>query len=214
MPVARIAFVLLAAFSLAACSDKSPLKFYIDGVEDSLVPGKNYIEADLAGNISDACTTVQEKANVKVRLAAPGTVGPSLDATLTGYTVDYFYFDPNDGQLKGPVALLSFSQGNLGMRLAANSTGTVLVPIATYLVKAWSYGLTGPSCFGVPGFPGPGVVDRMIARVTVNGEDSTGKRLSAQGSILLFLYDYGPYPVTGSICAGMSTSAMIAALCP
>ena len=35
----------------------------------------------------------------------------------------------------------------------------------------------------------------MIGRVTLLGEDETGKKLSASADILMYLYDYGPYPV-------------------
>ncbi len=210
----RKAFAFLAAAAgaavMAGCSDKSPLKFSIDSITDT-ASSESYIEADLVGNKNSGCEPIQDKATVVVRLERPGSVGPSFDAWVKSVGIDYYYYDPYDGQLKGPVGLLVSRQSNLNARVPVNSTESFHVPMVSYHVKAWSQ---GTPCGGVPGYPGGRIVTRMVGRVTVSAEDETGKKLSAQGSILIYLYDYGPAPSTGSGCAGWPASMVLATFCP
>jgi hypothetical protein len=203
-----------AWLAASGCSDRSRLLLTIERITADQEGTKQYIEADLFGSAEDACLTLQEPAFVQVRLEGPGTVGPQFDAVLTNYTVEFFYFDPADGLLKGPVGLLALRQANLGQRLQRGTASTLQIPVATYVVKTWSYGI---ACSGITPYPGPGVVDRMLARITVSGEDLTGAALSASGGILVLLYDYGPAPVAGDACyvnPPPSTYTRVASLCP
>jgi len=147
---------------------------------------------------------------ITVRLEKPGTIGPEYEAYIKNVVIDYYYYDPNDGQLKGPVSLISSKQYNYNLRVEASSTKVFTVPVASFLVKAWSQGV---ACSGVPGYSA-GVIDRMVARVTVNAEDGTGKNMSAQASIQLFLYNYGPSPVEGVSCYGIPADTWLSYICP
>lgn len=202
----------LSAIVLAGCSDNSNMRFVIDSITDASSTSKNYLEADVVGSASNACTTIQEQVKVTVRLEKPGSVGPSLDARVTAVTAEYFYYHPVNGQLLGPVTLLGSKNSNYSAYLTADQTTSFLVPVATYLVKTWSYGYS--DCFGVPRSADLGVmvVDRMVVRITVDAEDDTGKKLTAQGSILLYLQDYGPYP-NGTDCDVVGTRIGVASLC-
>ncbi len=210
-----ITIALLCSLTMAGCSDNSRMNLRIQKIEGT-DPGnanKTFIEADLIGSADSNCCAIQDAAKVELDLDAPGTLGPSLEAFITGYEIEYFYYDPADGQLKGPVSTLGVS---ISLRESITPSGLVTIefPVATSAVKAWSVGVT---CAGVPGFAGSSPVKRMIARITVRGEDLTGKKLSAQGSILLYLADYAPYPTapTGTItpcvdgCFGQTPSQVL-----
>jgi len=208
--IGGVFFALTAAALVAGCSDKSAMRFTIESITENTT-SKPYIEADLVGNlVASPCATIQDPASVTVRLEKPGTIGPEYAANVKNVVIDYYYYDPNDGQLKGPVGLLSSKQYNISVNVESGSTKTFVVPVGSYLVKTWSQGL---NCSGVPGYSG-GVVDRMVARITVNAEDGTGKKLSAQGSIMLYLYDYGPGPVTGAACYGIPAATWLSYICP
>lgn len=207
------AFLAITAVVVAGCSDQSAMRFTIDKITDTSGT-KPYVEADLVGSASSPCTTLQDPISITVRLEQPGKVGPSLTASINNVVIDFFYYDPNDGQLKGPVGLLSSKQYNISSRVdsggSAGGTAVFSVPLATYLVKSWSQGM---DCSGVPGYSA-GVVDRMVARVTVNAEDSTGKKLSCQGSIMVYLFNYPQFPVSTDLCYGIPTATLVSYLCP
>ena len=173
MFVKWMTILLVGVMVTAGCSDKPRVKLYIEGVADTANPAKNFIEADLHGSQASACSTIQETATVTLRVSAQGTIGPQQDVMIYSYTVNYFYFDPTDGQVKGPVALLAFTVNDVNLRVNQGTTSDVLIPVATFLLKTWSYGL---SCFGIAGYSGTGVVDRMIAQITVEGETIAGKK--------------------------------------
>ena len=198
----------LAALVAVGCSDKSAMRFTIDSITSS--SGNAYIECDLIGNHSPDCSLIMDPATITVRLEKPGTIGPQYEAYIRNVVVDYYYYDPNDGQLKGPVGLLSSKQYNYNLRVESGGIKEFSVPVASFLVKAWSQGV---ACSGVPGYSA-GIVDRMVARVTVNAEDGTGKKLSAQTSLQLFLYDYGPAPTAGLSCVGLPPHTFLAYICP
>jgi len=201
-------FLVLAALAAAGCSDKSNMRFTIESLTgaEGKNGGKPYIEADLVGNESDACATIQDAVAITLKLDRPGSIGPTLEGYVKNIVIDYYYYDPNNGQLKGPVPLLSARQFNFNQAI---TSAPITVPIVSYLVKSWSQGVP---CSGVTGYPG-GIIDRMVAKVTVNAEDSTGKSLSAQGSIMLYLYDYGPAPTSGMPCYGYDTHTAVTFLC-
>jgi len=202
-------FLVLAAMAAAGCSDKSSMRFTIDSITES-GGSKPYMETDLQGNMADStCSIIQDPAAITVRLEKPGTIGPQYEAYVKNVVIDYYYYDPNDGQLKGPVALLSSKQYNINLRVDAGLPMLFLVPVASFVVKAWSQGM---DCSGIPG-SSAGIVNRMVARITVNAEDGTGKKLSAQGSIMLYLFDYGPGPVIGDPCFGVPVKAWLSFNC-
>jgi len=186
--------VLLCALVLTGCSDKSGMKLYLKSIEGTEPgnAGKQYIEADLIGCSGKPCTVVQDQAKITVGLDRPGAIGPSFNAEINGYEVQYYYFDPADGQLKGPVSGLTVNSSNVRVTVPAGGTASFVAPVVSYVAKAWS---TGVTCSGVPGFAGAGRVDRMILKITIRGSDYEGGALSAEGSISIFLYDYGPGPV-------------------
>jgi len=204
--------VLLAlaagAWVMTGCSDKSSMRFSITNVSGN---HGSYIDSDVAGNANDPDITLQDVATVTASLEKPGTVGPGIGGTINNVVVDYYYYDPNDGALKGPVSLLSAKQYNFSISLSSNGSATFSVPVGTFVVKSWTYGYS--DCFGVPGFRN-GIVDRVIARITVNATDDTGKKLSAQGSIMMYIYDWGPYPRIGDTSYGLPTATRVAGLCP
>ena len=191
----------LFAFIIAGCSDKSRMRFYIQSIYQE-ASSKNYVEADLIGSKTDPCNIVQEYVSVTVKCEAPGTVGPKYGVIVKSYYLDYYYFDPADGQYKGPIGMLNFSAGNMGVRVDPKSTAVITVPVAQFAVKAWANKV---GCTGLGAYSGSAVrVDRMVARITLNGEDLTGKTVSAEGTVLIYLYDYGPGPQTGQWCLGMT----------
>jgi len=171
---------------LAGCSDNSPLHMYVDGVTGN--SGAAYMDVDLVGGSADNCAPQVDLATASVRLEQPGLFGPALYGFITGYRVEFFYIEPASGSSVGPVSWLAFSESN--MRDIIYSTATVSVPVATFQVKAWA---SGAACNGIAGHSG-GVVRRMVARITILGEDATGKKLSAQGNISMYLNDLPPYP--------------------
>jgi hypothetical protein len=87
------------------------------------------------------------------------------------------------------------------MRVAITTNGlvptpdgliTIQVPVATWALKGWCVGST---CNGVAGYKGSvAIINRVVAKITVRGEDLAGDKLSAQGSIAVYLADYAPYP--------------------
>lgn len=167
---------------LGGCSDNSRLRMYITGIT---------VDSDQYGDL-ELCSTQVEVASVGVAIEQPGTVGPYLDAFVTGYSIEYFYYDPRDGVLKGPVSWLTVDTASIH-----SSYSPIEVPIGTHALKAWAI---GNSCGGKPGFDG-GVVQRMTARVTVRAEDTTGKKMYADGSITLYLNN-ALATTTGNTCAG------------
>lgn len=203
--------MLLLGTTQTGCSDKSRMRLAIQsivGAEQHNLDA-NYLEVDMMGNFASShCSSIQDSVRVAVRLESPGTltpgdittnsvaignVGPTLGAFVTGFRLEYFYYDPNDGALHGPVPGLTVNTTNLHQRVVANLGDAAFnIPLVSYNLKAWCARAT---CASIPGFPGPGYVSRVIARVTILGEDETGKKLSAQGDMLVYLYDYGPYPV-------------------
>jgi len=219
MSVKWVTTLLVGVTVVAGCSDNARVRLDIEGITSNTNAGLPYIEADLVGSKTDPCATIQDQVTVALRVSAQGTIGPQQDVTIYSYTVNYFYFDPNDGQTKGPVALLAFSQNNVNLHLIQGQTSNLIVPVGTFLVKTWSFGLS--SCFGVPGFSGPGVVNRMIAQISVKGETLGGKKVFADGSILLYIREYAPEPEVGpdpanpiDKCANFSLAARVASLCP
>lgn len=229
----RLAAAILATATLGAgCSDKSPMKLYIDsvtGVASTIAQGiqtgmddKGFIEADMMGSNSAApCTPVgADMANVKVRLMQPGTIGPTLNAFITSYQLDYFYFDPADGVLRGPVPRLGVYTSDLHLLLVSNSQTDFNIPAVPRRVKIWSVGVT---CGGITGFGGPIRPNRMLARITLNGEDETGQKLTAQANVLIYLEDYPAFPTpptagapltNDNYCFGMTYPAYWSGYCP
>ncbi|MEK7767860.1 MAG: hypothetical protein AAB368_16640, partial [bacterium] len=129
-----------------------------------------------------------------------------------GYEGAYYYYDPVDGALKGPVAALGIANSNMVDRLLFNEASTVNIPIVPTRVKMWSVGVT---CGAIPGYSTTTRVSRMIVQITMRGQDDTGKDLSAQGNIAVNLEDIAPGPLkpTGgattadNFCYGMSFQA-------
>jgi len=193
--LAAAMIVMGAGFS--GCSDRSRLVMLINGIVGTVAPNvnKSYLEVDTIGSLTAPCTPIQDPVRVTVGVDAPGTVGPSFNAWVTGFQVDYYYYDPNDGTLHGPVSGLSISAANLHERVVEGGTVDIEIPVVSFNVKAWSQRV---GCASVPGFGGPGTISRMIGRITMSGVDYTNKKLSAQGDILIYLYDYAPGPVLPS----------------
>lgn len=211
----------MLAVALGGCSDQSRMRLVINSILGDLGDnsGKPYLEVDLMGNFSNAhCATIQDTVTVSVSVQSPGSltgatlssqnlvggaVGPTLSGAITGYRLDYYYYDPNDGTLHGPVQGLSLTSPNMYQRLPANAGSTaVILALATFNLKAWCSRAT---CQGAAGFPGPGYVSRVIGRITMYGEDESGKKLSTQGDMMIYLYDYGPgpaAPINGVLVAG------------
>lgn len=219
---AVLGFSLLLALVtfISGCSSRSRLKIYVDsitGAEGNNI-GREYLECDIIGSSEKACSAIQDMVNVTVRVDQPGILGPSLDVFITGYTLEIFYFDPIDGALKGPVPGLTTTGGNIKLSIGA---GVVIfpVPVATFRFKTWSVGV---DCNDLAGYAGIDNVSRFIARITVHAEDTTGKTMSADGSILCYLYDYAPGPlnpadsddVDRTWCFGMTPEAYWSAICP
>lgn len=219
--------VILAAMiglglAVTGCSDKSKMRLIIDSIKSSSVGNveSDFVEADMMGNFGTShCSAIQDTVKASVHVEAPGswsvptlanhnnpanTFGPpSYGMWVTGFKTEYFYYDPNDGSLRGPVSGLGVTTSNMHLYLKPMDTldKEIFVPAATFNVKAWCARAT---CQGLPGFPGPGFVSRVICRITLFGNDETGKNISATGDILMYLYDYGPYPVIpsgGSVAA-------------
>ncbi len=186
-------FGIMVALGSAGCSDRSRMSLQIQSIKGASAGNDNrtYLEVDLMGDADAPCLTIQDAVTVSVELIANGTVGPTFSGYLTGYKLEYFYYDPNDGVLRGPVGGLTLKDGNLSQRVAANASVDVTLPLVSFRVKGWTQRVT---CGDNPGFPGPGSVSRMIARVTVYGKDADNKEISDQGNILVYLYDYGPAP--------------------
>jgi hypothetical protein len=203
---------ILLAVAMTGCSDKSRMVLNIRSIltkgSGALLSGLPYLEADMMGDTNlSHCSTIQDQVEVTVNLESPGlltdpttanrnlttgTFGPTVSGFITGFRLEYFYFDPNDGALRGPVSGLTVNTTNIHQKVYANAGDVgIVIPVTTFNVKAWCARAT---CGGNPGFAGPGYVSRMIIRITMLGEDQTGKKLSAQGDIAVYLYDYGPYP--------------------
>ena len=176
--------------ALSGCSDQSRMNMYVDRITDA-TGSLGYVEADWIGSTANPCSVVQEQAKVTIRLDSPGSVGPVLDARTTGVTVEYYYSDPTDGVLRGPVSALGFYDPNYREYLKAGTVTTLVIPIANFKLKAWSVGLP---IAGSPTAAGGLLIRRFVALVTVSAEDGTGKKLSAAGRIMLYLDDYGPSP--------------------
>jgi hypothetical protein len=218
--VSGIAFLLSLAILISGCSSRSQLKLYVRSIVgtsgDNL--NKEYLECDIIGSNLGGCTSIQDQVSVTVELDAPGSLGPSLGAYLTGYTIEYFYFDPADGALRGPVSDLTVYGTNMKVPI---STGTAVIDLAavTFRFKTWSVGV---DCHDVTGYTGLDNITRFIIRITIHGEDTTGKTMSADGSILAYLYDYAPGPLdpqvsndtTRTWCFNMTPEAYWSALCP
>ena len=200
------------------CSDRSRMNLYIDRISGASAPnnGKTYLEVDLIGNDSDQCNIIQDTVTVLVRETDPSTLSgtPVPSAFITGYQAQFFYYDPADGQLKGPVTELTLNSTNAREHLFSGESLGITIPLVTYGVKAWSQGVL---CGGRYGYPGPGGVNRMISRITMVGEDSTGKKLSASGDIMFYLYNYGPYPDSKAVplasCFGFTPSQWLSGYC-
>lgn len=202
----------LALVGLAGCSDQSRYVMSITQITPLSTNGGNTMQADLIGNFSSAaCSVVEDLASVVVQVERPSasSVGPNLGSYVTGYSVEYYYYEPTTGVLSGPVSFLTTRADNLRMQPSVGGFGTATlvlqIPMVTYELKAWSSGATRN---GIAGYGGALRVNRVIAKLTVTGEDTTGKRMSADGSILISLNDYavGPTarlpgdPVTSSNC--------------
>ncbi len=193
-----------ALFSLAGCSDQSPYTMKVTEIKPASSNSANAtsssMEIDIVGNFGTSpCSAVQDQASITVTVESPRSttlpIGPSLGARLTGYRVDYYYYDPNTGALSGPVSFLAVDSQNMSVPVNATSGDThkftFNIPLVSFAIKAWS---VGAPYQGYAGYGGGRYVDRIVARVTVIGEDSTGKKLSGDGSMLLYFYDYGPGP--------------------
>lgn len=198
------ALLAFALFGLAGCSDQSRYVMSITQIVPSFASvsdNTTSLEADLVGNFSaSGCQTVQDMATVTVRVEHPGSggIGPYLGAWLTSYRVDYFYYDPITGSLAGPVTSLTTTSAiriQAGAQGSGFMTANLDVPIGTYDLKAWSVGASRNGRAGYAGaVPGSVWVERVVARVSVTGEDTTGKILTAEGSMLVHLDNYGPGP--------------------
>ncbi len=189
---------------LAGCSDTSRLNMYVDSIKgvDGTNVGKSYIEADIVGGPVNYCLPIQDQASVTVKLEQPGTVGPTLSGYVTGYRIDYYYYHPENGSLQGPVTWMSSDQAVAHQPVSTSVVFTV--PVVTFEVKAWAVGL---ACPGIPVHQGVANIQRVLARVTVLAEDATGKKLSAQGSITVYLNDYAPARLAGDTCVVMTAPA-------
>jgi len=178
---------------LGGCSDKSSMRLYIQSIVGmDTNKGRNYIEADLIGNFTADCGVIQDQVTITLGLESSGSiVGNQPNGRIDGVEIQYFYYDPNDGQLKGPVTGLSSATSNLRMPIMVGKTTDLTLAAVTYNCKAWSQGVT---CHGIPGFSG-GKVDRVILKFVVRGTDDSGKSMTADGSIMVYLYDWGPGPV-------------------
>ncbi len=200
---------------LSGCSSQSKMNLTITRMYESGSSGKPWIEADVYGAKGAACLTVQEPAEIEIANEAPGTLGPSLDSMINRAVVEYFYFNPNSGNLEGPTKALTLVVDNLAVRVTAGATAQFTLPIATLLMKRWCYNINCASAAYVPGFPGPGFIERLVARVTLSGKDSTAKVFSTTGSISVYLYDYGPAPSGPPfLCPPVTGAAAAAFLCP
>jgi hypothetical protein len=189
---------------LAGCSDESRYQMTIEQMTAvtsyTTTSQMTTLEADLIGGNSRACLPFEEPVRIVMKLDAPGTVGPELPVVVTDCLIEYFYYDPTSGGLAGPVNSLSNTVGvNLRVYedldpLRSNSPlNTFTVPVATRRVKAWA---VGNSCQGIAGYGGGGTIQRMMVRVTVRAEDATGKKVTAEGTMLMYLYDYSPHPLS------------------
>lgn len=215
-----VSLLLALATFISGCSSRSQLKIYVSSIvgAEGTNYSKDYLECDIIGSDQDGCTAIQDTVLVSVVVDRPGILGPSLDVYITGYTLEYFYFDPADGALKGPIPGLTLAGTNLRLSMAS---GGASFPVAalTYRFKTWSVGV---DCHDLAGYGGTENVSRIIVRITVHAEDTTGKTLSADGSILAYLYDYAPAPldpsssndVSKTWCYGMTPEAYWSALCP
>ena len=218
--IATIGITLGLIASLSGCSSRSPLSIYIASITgtDQANYQRTYLECDIIGSEDHPCTAVQDMIRVDVQVEDAESLGPTLDVYMTGFTVEYFYFDPTDGSLKGPVPELTMRGTNLRLYFE-DGYNEFQVPAVTYRVKTWSVGVT---CHDLIGYGGVDNVTRLIIRVTVYAEDATGKTTSASGSMLAYLYDYAPPPLDPSVsqdtdrtwCYGITPEAYWSALCP
>src|SRR4026207_2086701 len=145
-----IQFMVAASFAgllLAGCSDKSRMLLQIESILTSgsgnLFAGLPYLEVDMMGNTSlSHCSVVQDTVIVTCNLESPGvfsnptvanrglttgTFGPTVSGVITGYRLEYFYFDPNDGALHGPVSGLTVDLKNIHRKLFANAPAVQFV---------------------------------------------------------------------------------------
>lgn len=197
-----LALIPLMLFGLAGCSDQSRYVMNITTIQPASSTGLGSMQADLVGNLTvNPCAVVQDLATVTVRVEHPGSldIGPALGAWLTGYRVEFFYYDPITGALTGPISFLTSTSENLRIPAGVHGSGVMTVsislPLVTFGLKAWSVGATYNGYAGYPGaVPGSIWVERVVARLTVTGEDTTGKKLSAEGSMLVYLENFGPGP--------------------
>jgi hypothetical protein len=211
----KTAAIITLLILLGGCADKSPMRLYIQSIVGTGEnTDKNYIEADLIGNIkADPCSVIQDQVIIVLNLEKAGTLGDQPKARIDGCEIQYFYYDPNDGQLKGPVANLTTNVSNIRTPVSIGLPARLLVAAVTFNCKSWSQGVT---CHGVTGFAGPGTVDRMVLKFIVRGTDDTGGALTAEGNIMVYLYNYGPGPIapspgstptTSNWCYGLSSPA-------
>jgi hypothetical protein len=195
----------LAAVGISGCSDTSPMKLYIDNISpiDATDVNQTFVQSDMIGGGGGPCLASQDSIAVEVRLQRPTSVvnGPSLDAFLTGYRVEYFYNDPIDGTLRDAGPLLALSSNSLHMVNISTTGALVELVVVPFAVKAWAAGV---ACQGIPARTGTGTVSRMVAKVTILGEDTTGKALSAEGSVVIYLTDLPLFPAGTDPCIGQS----------
>lgn len=210
---AALVAAMLVVLSQSSCSSKSRLVMNIVSIFGSSAGNENAsaISADLIGSSSSACSILAaDTVKVTLGLKRPGTIGPTYSAMITGYDIDYFYYDPADGVLKGPVSSLAFSQSGISNYFDVNGAAVVVLPVVPFRVKVWSAGVT---CHGISGFSGVNRVVRMIVRITVHATDEVGDDASASGSMTVFLEDFASPIDTNGSCNGMSIAAYLSGLC-
>ncbi len=219
--IAGLSFMLALAVFVSGCSSRSQFDIFITSIVggEGVNKDKEYLECDIIGSEENGCTAIQDTISVAVALEDPQVLGPTLAVYLTGYTLEYFYFDPADGGLKGPIPGLTLRGTNMRIIMPTSGEATFTAAPMTFRFKTWSVGVT---CHDLIGFGGVDNVSRVIIRITVHAEDTTGKTSSASGSILAYLYDYAPAPldpssstdVSKTWCYGMTPEAYWSALCP
>lgn len=196
----RGATVLAVLFFFAGCSDKSRMNLRILEIlgESQGNSGGTFIQADLMGQVNGLpCTALAiDTVRVTLLIEKAGSVGPTFDAYVTAYNIDYFYYDPRDGQLRGPIGELAVRDTNIREYLPVNRQERIVVPVVPMKAKMWAVGVTCPVHGLNTAWPDPATrIWRMVARIMIIAEDETGKTASDHGDILIHFDNYAPDPV-------------------
>jgi hypothetical protein len=183
----KILACLLGILVLMACNPveknaKSPTMLIIESIMGTTSDGTaaNYLESSVTTGKSDVATIT-----LQASLLNPSSLtGASQynSVTLTSYKVDYFLQDgtgtpgvtvPNS--LQGTISSLTISVGS-------SATITIIVVLDSAKLVAPLSSLAGTTT-KLP----------VIAKITIQGQDLTGKPVEAQGQLSII---FGDYPVT------------------